>query len=106
MKQIQFEDIKYLSFWEVIIPFSSQLGFGGNLPNYFEQGNCDILPNKSGILIQKDVFLDLIDQTTILEDFNSFYFFKSPTTLKNQKRYHKNYLCETDVNADFILIID
>lgn len=83
MKQIQLEDIKQLSFWEVIVPFSGQLGVGSSLPDYFEQGNCDILPSKTGILIQKDVFLDLLDCSTLFQDFDVFYFFNIPGVNKN-----------------------
>lgn len=90
----------------MIIPFSGQSGLGGNPPDYFEQGNCDILPNKSGILIQKDVFLDLIDQTTIWSDFSKFFIFINPDQTKNQKRYHINYNLEANISADFTLIKD
>lgn len=103
MKQIQLEEIKQLSFWEVIIPFSGQLGIGGDLPDYFEQGNCNILPNKTGVLIQKDVFLYLIDQTKIIEDFSIFYFFKNVPAFKNQERYQQNYLDKETIQADYIL---
>lgn len=91
MVEINISELKQIDFWEVIIPYRGQLGIGGSLPEYLEQGNCDILPNKSGVLIQKEVFLELIDQTTILKDCDGIYFFEMPDDSVNQRRYNTDY---------------
>lgn len=64
-----------MEFTEVIISFQGQLGVGGSLPAYLTQDNCNILPDKSGILILRDMFLELMEETTILEDFEVYYFY-------------------------------
>lgn len=93
--------------WEVIMPFYGTLGAGGNLPNYLTQDNCNILSNGTGILILKDMFLELMEATSILEDFNLFCFFNSSDATEN--RYQINYHFEEfkdidNINADEILI--
>ncbi len=82
-------DFTNLDFWEVIIPIRGQLGYGGDLPLYFEQGNCDILTNKSGLLIQKEVFLEFLENTNIFHDFTQFYFFDAPDS--SEMRYQTKY---------------
>lgn len=103
MQEIKLNELKQLPFWEVILPFRGQLRYGGDLPLYFEQGNCNILPNKKGILIVNHVFLDFINRTTILKDFDKFYIFINPDQSENQERYQQDYLDDANIQADFLL---
>lgn len=94
--------------WEIVLPFHGILGAGGNLPNYLTQDNCSILPNSTGILILKSIFLDLIEVTTILQDFRVVCFFNKfdASEIRYKKNYHFEDFSDMDnIEADEIFII-
>ncbi len=102
------EIAKQTGLWEVIMPFYGTLGAGGNLPNYLTQDNSNILSNGTGILILGNVFLELIETTTIFQDFQILCFFNEPDIFENQ--YQKSYHFESfdaidSIKADMIYIL-
>lgn len=62
------------------------------LPDYVEQGNCDIFPNQNGILFDQYV-LQQFDPKNLIKDYNSCFAFNLPSTICDQEsmRYRKKY---------------
>jgi len=79
--------------------FDYIFNFKTPFPNYVEQGICDILPNKSGVLLTQNV-LKQFEPIQLLNDFNSCFAFNLPTEIcdKEQSRYRKNYTFNFDIN--------
>lgn len=69
------------------------------LPNYIEQGICDIHPNEKGILFIQSV-LQQFEPAEILNDFQSCFAFNLPTEIcdTEQSKYKKNYTLDFDIN--------
>jgi hypothetical protein len=61
------------------------------LPSYLSQANSNVLSNKSGVLIVKDVFTQLIEKQALLSDFSAFYFYQLLNTINDNDRYKKEY---------------
>jgi hypothetical protein len=68
-------------------------------PKYIEQGVCDILTNKNGILFIQNV-LQQFEPIQLLNDFQSCFAFNLPTEIcdKDQSRYKKNFTFDFDIN--------
>ncbi len=97
---------KKYDFWEIIIPFNVNTGSRGNLPSYLTIENCSILTNGTGIVIIGHIFSELIKTTTILDDFNTFYFFNFFATSEHRYDFDfENFKNIDDLQADEILIV-
>ncbi|MBX2960312.1 MAG: hypothetical protein KF732_10190 [Flavobacteriales bacterium] len=68
------------------------------LPGYIEQGVCDILPNKNGILFINPV-ITRFNSMQLVSDFNSCFAFNLPVEIVDTEglRYTKNYSFECDI---------
>jgi len=78
--------------------FDYIFNYYSSFPIYIEQGICDILPNKSGILFTQQV-LQQFDPYQIMNDFTSCFVFNLPTEIcnKEQSRYRKNFTFDFDI---------
>ena len=69
-----------------------------NFPSYLSQANSNVLSNKSGILITKDMFEQLIKKQPILNDFNTLYFYQLLNVINDKNRYDKIYSSHYEIN--------
>lgn len=98
-------------FFETSISESKNINFFNNsnfdyifnysipLPEFIEQGICDILPNKKGILFTQSV-LQQFEPVQLLNDFSSCFAFNLPTEIcdKEHSRYNKNYTFDFEID--------
>jgi len=80
------------NFVECIVPNKT------DRPNYLTQANSNVLINKTGILVVKDVFKILIEKYTILNDFDTFYFYQLYNSINDSNRYDKDYSLGYEIN--------
>lgn len=91
------EKINSLSFFNS--PYSDCI-FNNNVSvKYLEQGMCDFLQNKNGILFTQHV-LQQFEPNQILNDFISCFAFNIPTYIcdKEHSRYNKNYTFDFEID--------
>ncbi len=98
-------------YYEVVLPYYEGLMYE-RLPDYFAQENSDLLLDRTGILLFKDMFIALMQETSILQDFKVVYFFKMGNKLTDLynthhfKTYHfKNFAEIDDANISSIYIL-
>ncbi len=85
LKRLIYTNELFNDFVECIIPNKT------DIPNYLTQANSNVLSNKSGVLITKDMLRMLIEKQAILSDFDTFYFYQLFNTMNDIDRYKKEY---------------
>lgn len=95
---IPIEEFERLNFFDQSF-FDFIFNYITPFPDYVEQGICDILPNKKGILFTQSV-LQQFEPVQLLNDFSSCFAFNLPTEIcdKEHSRYNKSYTFDFEID--------